>query len=156
VQPQLTGDRLDRIATFLRHPYGAVAFRGVFRRSVLDLGYYLPAAADGYGADQLWVLALAGEGELLRVPGVVYRKRIHASSVTAQWRSRSPLARAAPWVGHCLDCYTVAEAAPDWSLGERLMIAAAAAVRVTAPMRRQVDGARQRWQSRLRRPLGEQ
>lgn len=142
VVPGVTGDRLDRIVTFLRHSDRSAGFRGVFRTSVLDQGRFL-SAADGAGADMLWLLALAGEGELLRVPGVVYRKRVHATSVTGQARERAHLARGTTWLDHCATCYQAAMKMGDWSTAERVKITVAAVARVPNPLLRRLAAARQ-------------
>lgn len=125
-QRELIGERFTRVVTFLQEQVAAVGWRGVFRASVLTRGH---RHRDEPRADTLWLLALAGEGELHRVPAVLYRKRVHDASARNQpeWHWPSPLVS---WIDHCVACQQIALAAADWSFDERQVIAAAALARV--------------------------
>lgn len=142
--PELRGDPLNRIVTFLRSPWRAAAFRGVFRTRVLTRGHYLRPDARGHAADTLWLLALAAEGELVRVPETLYRKRIHAGAVTASRRNRPLLARGISWLERCLACHQTASRVANWTMRERLAITVATLVRAMAPLRPLVDRQRVR------------
>ena len=130
VEPEVTGERLNRFVTFLQHHVDAVAFRGVFRRRVLHRGHYLPRDAHWLNAHwlgpaALWLFMLASEGDLVRVPDVLYRKRNFSDTERPQ-RDRNPKVTVARWVDHCAECYHMALSAEDWIVAERQMIAAAA------------------------------
>jgi glycosyltransferase involved in cell wall biosynthesis len=125
IQPELVGTRLTRILAFLNDHFAAVGWRGVFRSLVLEKGHF---HRDEPKADTLWLLELAGEGDLLRVPEVLYRKRLHKDSARNQpdWYMPS---RAINWLDHCAACYEIAMSAAEWSVRERQEIAAAALAR---------------------------
>jgi hypothetical protein len=127
VQPELVGEPLHRIVTFLREHTAAVGFRGVFRTEVVKKGHYLPQDAK---ADTSWLLALAAEGDLVRVPDVLYHKRLHDESERMQ-RDQLPQAKVATWVDHCAVCYHIAMESQNWTVPERQIIAAAALDRAT-------------------------
>ena len=108
----------------------AVAFPGVFRRQVLDCGHELPldahwSHAHWLGPAAVWLLLLATEGDLVRVPDVLYRKRTFSDTERKQ-RDRCPRSMVARWVDHCAECYHFALNAGEWEVPERQMIAAAA------------------------------
>jgi hypothetical protein len=130
VNSEVTGDRRNRLVTFLQHHIDAAAFPGVFRRRVLDRGHVIPLDVDWsdshwLGPAAMWLLALASEGDLVRVPDVLYRKRTFSDTERRQ-RDRSPESMVARWVDHCVECYHFALCAGDWAVPERQMIAAAA------------------------------
>jgi glycosyltransferase involved in cell wall biosynthesis len=123
VGTEVAGDTLARILKFLAADYAAVAYRGVFRSKALNHGCYLEEAS-GVAADQTWLLRMAIEGDLVRLPERLYRKRLHPNSLTSG-------ARDSHWADHCAACLRIALTAGSWTLADRRAIAAAAALRAT-------------------------
>jgi hypothetical protein len=125
--PSSTGDLFTRIVDFLYLSTTAIAWRGVFRSTVLEHGCYLDEV-NGAAADQVWLLRLAIEGSLIRVPEVLYRKRLHEASVVAN-SMKNGMPIDSHWADHCVSCHRIALAADSWTLSQRQAIAAACMVR---------------------------
>jgi glycosyltransferase involved in cell wall biosynthesis len=128
IGPASTGDRFTRIVEFLYANTEAEAWRGVFRTEVLAQGCYHEAVS-GPAADQAWLLRLAIEGSLVRVPQVLYSKRLHAESVVSKWVDDHAMPIDSHWADHCLSCHRIALAAGRWSEEQRQAIAAAVLMR---------------------------
>ena len=125
--PEATGDLFTRIVGFLHANTAAEAWRGIFRSTVLERGCYLEEI-NGAAADQVWLLRLAIEGSLIRVPEVLYRKRLHDQSVVAQ-SLHNGVPRDSHWADHCASCLGIALSAGQWTHAQKQAIAAAALVR---------------------------
>jgi hypothetical protein len=123
----------------LRHHFGAVAYRGLTRTAVLKA--VRPISGNPYfdfAADTVWMTRLAAAGELVRLPQVLYRKRLHPGSTHRQWFSWSRAQRTAAWTDHCLRMLAEAFAAvPD--LASRVTLVDAARDRL-AQMGRHIVG----------------
>jgi len=104
-QSSIRGKRFERILEFLIYHYNAVAFRGLVNREVISDLLLLPENdCSNFGIDTVWNLQMALKGELIRVPKVLYRKRIHSDSVRAQWRTDD---KTKAWMEHCIDCLKI-------------------------------------------------
>ncbi len=131
VQPEVRGDRLRRLLDVLLNHGHAVAFRGLVRRLGRDDRPWLPTGLVGdFAADTVWLVDLAGRGELRRVPGGLCRKRLHGRSAHAGW-GRWPLARRrTAWIDQAA---RMATAAARW-IGDRerdrALVASAAMMRL--------------------------
>ncbi len=77
-----------------------VPVHGLFRMSAAqEIGGLRPSRAGEHSADWMWLLALSLRGEVIRVPGVLYRKFYMSTSLSKGWshdeRHTSALRRAA-------------------------------------------------------------
>jgi glycosyltransferase involved in cell wall biosynthesis len=78
--PSVTGAALDRVRRLLDASPG-VAFRGLVRAAALKgAGPLRVNAYDSRLEDYVWVVKLAGEGELHHVAGTTYYKRVHSAN----------------------------------------------------------------------------
>jgi GT2 family glycosyltransferase len=128
--PPVLGDLERRLVAFLLRQMAPVAFRGLVARRRLAAPVLLRHnPADDFGADTLWLLELACAGELRRVEGVRYAKRLHEASETQRWASRSQRARSEGWLEHCVQCASIALDAAG-SDAARALVAYAAAARM--------------------------
>ncbi|MEO1087800.1 MAG: hypothetical protein AAFY88_26495, partial [Acidobacteriota bacterium] len=103
-QESLRGPAADRALRFVGHHFNAVAYRGLVRGPLARRHRLEGSAADGFAADTLWLLDLATEGELVRVPTVAYRKRVHGRSMVARWKRWRPEESRDVWIRHCVAC----------------------------------------------------
>lgn len=86
--PSMVGTPVDRVVQWLSGDLGAIPFRGLTRISSLRAGLRLREGRfGGFFADTLWVTELAAMGDCIRVPDVVYRKRVRTDSVVRGWES---------------------------------------------------------------------
>lgn len=131
IGPEATGDLFTRTLGFLYENTAAVAWRGVFRSKVLNAGAY-HEEVNGAAADQVWLLRLALQGDLVRVPEILYRKRIHDRSVVAGVRSRKGVPTDSHWADHCVSCHRIALAAGQWTDKQKQAVAAACLARALA------------------------
>lgn len=111
-QSELGGGRFERLRDALAFHFNAVAYRGLIRRSGLGGGLPLSGNRCGdFAADTVWMLRLAGLGELRRVPRTLYRKRIHPLAETQRWYRWDDAAAAEAWVEHCAQCWEAVDGA---------------------------------------------
>jgi hypothetical protein len=87
-QPEIVGSSLRRrLVTLLDH-YNCVPYRGLYRLREGQPRPLLPAGLPGdVAADTAWLMELACQGELRRVPQVLVRKRYHAGNTHGAWGS---------------------------------------------------------------------
>jgi hypothetical protein len=129
IGPAATGDLFTRIVDFLCANTVAEAWRGVFRAKVLKQGCYLEEV-NGAAADQVWLFRLAIEGNLVRVPQVLYSKRLHAESVVSKsMADHGNMPTDSHWADHCVSCHRIALSAGRWSEEQRQAISAAVLMR---------------------------
>jgi len=128
VGPEATGDLFERILNFLYENTAAEAWRGVFRSKVLKQGYYLEEV-NGTAADQVWLLRLVVHGHFVRVPEILYRKRLHKDSIVAKSYNENGLPTDSHWADHCVSCHRLALAAGQWTDTQKQAIAAACLTR---------------------------
>ncbi|MES2521386.1 MAG: glycosyltransferase [Gemmatimonadota bacterium] len=85
-QPDVRGERQERVLDVLLNHFDAVAFRAVVRRRDKSDRPYLPSDIPRhFCADTVWMIRLALRGELRRVAQPLYRKRFDAATVHAGW-----------------------------------------------------------------------
>lgn len=116
-QHSVTGNLNQRLTAVLREHFAAVSFRGVFDRKKAP-NYSIPQAIAGFAGDTLWFTRLCCQGELIRIPGARYHKRILESSAHRQWFRGNALERQEMWAVHCLEmAQTIFEACPslEWT-----------------------------------------
>jgi hypothetical protein len=129
-QSPLVGPPFERLYRVITRHFDGTAFRGLVRRSALDRAGGLPANAfDGFAADIGWLGRLALEGEIHRVPEVLYFKRFHQGSTHVAWFRLDEETKIAAWSDHCAHLLGVALAL-DLSAAERWLITHAAVRRL--------------------------
>jgi glycosyltransferase involved in cell wall biosynthesis len=128
-QESVIGAPMERQLLLLTRHINAVAYRGLNRTSALKA--VPPIAGNGFGdfaCDTVWMARLARVGDLVRVPRVLYHKRVHPNSTYAGWKKWPRGKKGAAWIWHCLD-----------------MLAEALTVATSIEERRQlIDAARER------------
>lgn len=96
--PSVTGFALQRVLAQLES-MSFLPFRGLIRREALaaagPLRLEVPEAAF---EDLVWVVRLAGAGELHAVPGPTYYKRAHAGNTHGSWMRWPAERRRAAWI----------------------------------------------------------
>lgn len=103
-QASVTGSPFDRMLSLLCDHYSAVAYRGLTRMSAIRK--IAPIDNNAYGdfaVDTLWMTRLARAGDLLRVPLLLYRKRMHRANTHTRWSAWRDKRKIAAWKFHCLD-----------------------------------------------------
>jgi len=104
-QISIRGKRFERILEFLIYHYDAIAYRGLVNREVISDLLLLPENdCSIYGIDMIWNLQMALKGELIRVPEVLYHKRLNGDSVCAQMSTEY---KSKAWMEHCVDCLKI-------------------------------------------------
>lgn len=90
-QPAILGPPLARrLKTLLRH-YACVPYRGLFRLAPNRPRPLLPTGLPGdIAADTAWLMELACQGDLRRVPRMLVRKRYHAGNTHGGWLNLPP------------------------------------------------------------------
>jgi glycosyltransferase involved in cell wall biosynthesis len=108
VQEPTQGNRLERTLHYLRNNAGAEPFRGLVNRTLLPEPVFLFGNdCSDFAADTTWVIRLAMQGELIRVPEVLYQKRFHANSLFSPWETTERSEKSRAWLEHCRDCLKV-------------------------------------------------
>ena len=101
-QSSLVGPPFERIYGLVTRHFDGTPFRGLVRREALDRAGGLPAnACEGFAADVDWIARLAREGEIHRVPEVLYFKRFYARSTAHAWGRWAEDAKTEAWLDHC-------------------------------------------------------
>ena len=107
-QYSITGNRLERTIEFLNGHCNAVAFRGLVNRNILSDFILMPENnCSNFGIDTVWNLQMALQGELIRVPEVLYHKRFCDDSVHDKWQKLESKDKTKVWLAHCTDCLKV-------------------------------------------------
>jgi len=106
----IKGNRLERALEFLINHFPAVAFRGLVNKDVISDFKLLPENdCSNFAIDTVWVLQMTLKGELIRVPEILYDKRIHphGGSIGHSWRKFIKLEQTKAWLEHCKDCLKI-------------------------------------------------
>jgi len=122
-QDSVTGPALLRLEDMIRRHYSAVAYRGLTRVSALSQVAPMSGnTALDFAADTIWMTRLATVGELIRLPQVLYRKRIHTDNTHLKWNRWGTTQKLAAWKEHCLGMLREALAvAPDTESAQHLL-----------------------------------
>ncbi len=100
--PSLFGGPLGRLVTYLIEHHDGLAFRGLIRTEAAHAsGGPEHNTADDFAAEAVWVLKLAWQGELVRIKGADWRKRMRSGTVSDGWLHWPARRRAQAWVSHC-------------------------------------------------------
>ncbi len=122
-----------RLMAILHEHFPAFAFRGLTRAAaVRAAGGVSTNDVDNFGVDICWLAAVAREGELLRLPRPLYRKRYHSANTESKWWNWPKEARLRAWSAHCVNMLEQALRIES-SVPERRMLWAAAVERLTSP-----------------------
>jgi glycosyltransferase involved in cell wall biosynthesis len=106
-EPSAKGRSDDRLAAFAQRHFDAVAFRGVFPRRKAHRHRVPGFAIAGFAADTLFVARMAAQGDIVRVPQTLYRKRLLPESVHRSWHRATADELDEMWIVHCLELLRV-------------------------------------------------
>jgi len=99
-QLEFLGPQAERVEKMVRDGFAAVAYRGVVDHRMLG-GRFVPDMAIGdFAADSLWLARMSVAGEVIRVPEVLYRKRMYRNSTHSQWNNLSRRRDRQQWLAH--------------------------------------------------------
>ena len=98
-QLELRGDRVARVAKCIQDGFSAVSYRGVLRLDRFRRRE-VPNAIGGFAADTLWMVRMAIAGEIVRVPGALYRKTFHSNSAHHAWKQMTDRHEDRRWLAH--------------------------------------------------------
>ena len=108
-QLPIDGTPITRAVTLLVDHFKAVAFRGLVRTVTANNGCLLQHNPFGdYAEDTVWMMKLAMQGALIRIPELLYRKRLRNGGVHRAWKNRSPDEKTRTWTHHCLELAEIA------------------------------------------------
>jgi glycosyltransferase involved in cell wall biosynthesis len=125
-QHTVAGSPVERQVVLLRSHFSSVAYRGLTRVSALSRVPPISGNAIGdFACDTVWMARLARVGDLIRVPEVLYRKRLHSGSAHRSWLAWTREQKIDAWMWHCLDMLAEALAAATGAEERRLVIDAA-------------------------------
>jgi len=109
-QKSIKGERLERTLEFLLTFYNAVAFRGLVNRAMLS-DFILLSENDcsNFAIDTVWNMQMVLKGEIIRIPEVLYNKRLHAhdDSVHNHWGKFSSREKSKALLEHHKDCLKI-------------------------------------------------
>jgi glycosyl transferase family 2 len=98
------GSPVMRQMKLIHEHFPGVAPLGLIRTEALRLSDGLQSNEfENFAADTAFMAGLARWGELHRVPGELYRKRVHSKSTHATWWDWPMERRFKAWQAHCLD-----------------------------------------------------
>lgn len=98
-----TGAVVTRAAAIMERHLPAIAWRAVFDRRRARRHLVPSFALGDFAADTLWVARMAMQGEMVRVPGALYRKRLKSPSAHSVWYRATPEEKDEMWVVHCIE-----------------------------------------------------
>lgn len=117
-----TGRRHHRLQRFIGGGPNGAAMRGVTRSSAVESGLRLrPTRASDLHADTTYVVELLALGRVVRLPELLYRKRILPTSVMAsQWWAQERSVVVEEWAEHTIQLTSVCA---DLGLSRRGLVA---------------------------------
>lgn len=119
-QLELRGDRPDRVVRCIEDGFDGVNYRGVIRFDRFARRD-VPDAIGGFAGDTLWMLRMAIAGEVIRVPEVLYQKRLRKHSAHAAWKRMKKRMLDRRWLAHVAEMHLVLlRDAPDLMLDARI------------------------------------
>lgn len=102
VQKSVCGNLLTRIVKYIELHYSAVVFRALIDQNKVGDSLKLNKNRfSDFSEDTIFGLRLAIQGELLRVPKVLYHKRYLPTSAHHQWQQWSDKRKIEAWIMHC-------------------------------------------------------
>jgi len=134
-QPSVGGSSSGRQLALLYDHHAAVALRGLCRLQALrDAGRLRSNGVEDFASDTVWLSSMARAGELVRVPGTLYRKRFHADNEHTRWARWPDERRRHGWIVHCAEMLDEAMAC-EAGVDERRLLYDATLVRLTTARR---------------------
>ncbi|MEM7582652.1 MAG: glycosyltransferase family 2 protein [Acidobacteriota bacterium] len=116
--PSLRGGPLGRLATYLVEHFDALAFRGLIRTDAARAsGGLQPNSSHDFAAEAIWMFKLAWQGELIRIEGADWRKRMQPGTVSDGWLHWPAERRREAWISHCVEMMAflaTLELPPGW------------------------------------------
>jgi glycosyltransferase involved in cell wall biosynthesis len=106
-QLELLGPPAERVEKMVRDGFVAVAYRGVVDRQMLGERLIPNIAIGDFAADTLWLARMSIAGEVIRVPEVLYQKRMYRTSTHSQWKNLSRREERQRWLAHTAELETV-------------------------------------------------
>jgi glycosyltransferase involved in cell wall biosynthesis len=105
IQESILGDAEMRLTDYLLHHYNAVLMRSLVRRkSLRNPVYFRNNKLLDFSADTIWGLELIMQGEVVRLPEILYKKRYHPASLHHQWQLWTDQKMLDAWELHCQTC----------------------------------------------------
>ncbi len=95
----ISGPAIDRMRDYIERLLHT-ALRGVIRRDAIARAGLIVDEDGGNAQDHVWLTRIVREGDFVRVPHTLYRKRIHDENVHVRWfaQNRRDDRRRPPWV----------------------------------------------------------
>jgi glycosyltransferase involved in cell wall biosynthesis len=129
-QSSLVGSPFERLYGHITRHFDGTPFRGLVRRDALDRAGGVPGGAVGFAPDISWIAHLALQGEIHRVPEILYFKRYYEGSTHAAWFLLwDDETKIAAWADHCAHLLGIALAL-ELSAAEQWLITHAAVRRL--------------------------
>ena len=133
VQNSVVGSAYIRQMALLHEHLSAVALVGLSRVEAVRAAGGIPGnEIENFFAETAWMARMACWGELHRVPGELFRKRIHGNNIVTTWFAWPKDKRLVAWQVHCLSMLEQGlriEACPQ----ERRLLWLAAVERLVCP-----------------------
>jgi GT2 family glycosyltransferase len=98
VEESVTGLPIERALSIFQTMNG-IPNRGLIRRAAIERAG--PIASNRHESafeEYVWIAKLAREGNLQRVPGPIYYKRVHGNTTTSRWHSKPRAWRREVWI----------------------------------------------------------
>lgn len=106
VQQSVLGCAFIREMTLLYEHLSAVALSGLSRAEAVRTCGGIPGnEMEDFFAETAWMAGMARWGELHRVPGELYHKRLHGKNTVTTWYEWSRDKRLMAWQIHCLSMF---------------------------------------------------
>lgn len=132
-QDSIIGHKLARQLSILLDHYNAIAWHGLARTSALAaVEPMTPNEVGDFAVDTVWVARMARQGNLVRLPEVLLRKRYHPGNTHGAWAGMPDRDMARAWTVHCLAMLAEAWPTAD-SADERRLLVGAARRRLLGP-----------------------
>lgn len=133
VLPSVVGSAYVRQMTLLYQHHQGVTLPGLSRVEALRATGGIPGnEVDNFLSETAWMAGMARWGELHRVPGELYRKRLHGGNTLLTWFTWPTDKRLAGWQCHCLSMFEQALQI-DANEQERRLLWLAAVARLVSP-----------------------
>jgi glycosyltransferase involved in cell wall biosynthesis len=106
VQQSVLGSAFIRQMTLLYEHLSAVALSGLSRAEALQACGGIPGnEMEDFFAETAWMAGMARWGELHRIPGELYHKRLHGQNTVTTWYEWLRNKRLVAWQIHCLSMF---------------------------------------------------
>lgn len=133
IQESVLGSAYIRQMTLLYEHLSCVALSGLSRVEALRTCGGIPGnEMEDFFAETAWMAGMARWGELHRVPGELYQKRLHGQNTVTTWYEWPKEKRLMAWQIHCLSMFEQA-AQIEAQVPERRLLWLAAVERLVSP-----------------------